>query len=120
MLLESSKDLFWSGTTVTVGINGLEGVLDISSGIFIELVSGEFGNSSDGILDFSEGPFSIIVLVDQLEEVGCHLLWGDGTRVISIGFLELSLNSFLPSSWKVVTEVLHGSLEGRLGLVKIP
>lgn len=120
MLLESSIDLFWTNTTVIVGISGLESVFDILHGISIELVSGEFGNSSDGILGFLERPFSIIVLIDHLEEVDSHLLWGDGTRVISIGFLELSLNEFLPIFWKSVTEVVHGSLEGSLGLLKIP
>lgn len=120
VLLDSFPELSWGGFAISIGVNALDSVFDHLLPALDELVLGEFGDGLDGIKELVKRDESIIVSVNSLEDIGAHLLWRDLSALISIGLLEFLLDHLLPSLWELVAEVLHGTLEGSLGFLKVP
>jgi hypothetical protein len=119
VLLESSPGFLLADISVSVLVDVVEGSLNMSFPVLDELVSGDMGNSLDGLLHLIERDNSIVVTINSIEDCDGQLLFGDSSAVISIGLIEFSLDPFLPSGWELFVEVLRGSLDTSLGFLEV-
>lgn len=74
VLLDGSFELLGGDLAGCVGVDYLEGGGNLGFPSCVKSGAGFVGNGSDGILDFLEIPFSIIVLVNGVEDCGLDFI----------------------------------------------
>lgn len=74
VLLDGSFELLGGDLAGFVGVDFLEGGSNLGFPSLVKSGAGFVGNGSDGIFDFLEIPFSIIVLVNGVEDCSLDLV----------------------------------------------